>query len=252
MSFTQTLLIVCPLVFFAGLVDAISGGGGLISLPAYSFAGLPIHSAIATNKLSSCMGTSIATAKYVKNKFVPWHMVPLAIIGAFAGSSLGANLALRLTDYFFKIALLFIVPFVGFYVLKSKNLDQGNELIINKKNAIICAAISFCIGIYDGFYGPGTGTFLILLLTMCTHMELTKANGLTKVINWTTNVAALTVFLINGKTLIPLGLIAGCFNIAGNYIGATMFSNKSGKYTRPFLLLILTIFYIKLIYELFF
>lgn len=252
MSYEQTLLIVCPLVFVAGLVDAISGGGGLISLPAYFFARLPIHNAIATNKLSSCMGTTIATAKYIKNKFVPWRLVPLSVVGAFAGSHVGAELALQLTDYYFKIVLLFIVPLVAFYVLKSKNLYEGNEPVIDKKTTVVCAVISFATGIYDGFYGPGTGTFLILLFTVCTHMELTKANGLTKVINLTTNFSALTVFLINGKIMMSLGLIAGCFGIAGNYIGAGMFSDKSDKYTRPFLLLILTVFYVKLVYELFF
>lgn len=245
------LLIVYPLVFLAGLVDAISGGGGLISLPAYTFAGLPIHSAIATNKLSSCMGTSVATGRYIKNGFVPWKFVPLCVIGAFTGSSIGANLALLTTDYYFRILLLFLVPLAAYYVLKSKNLSDEGELAINTKNIIVSAIISLCIGIYDGFYGPGTGTFLILLLTLFTKMKLSNANGLTKVINWTTNVAALTVYLINGKVLIILGLTAGIFNIAGNYIGASMFSQKSGKYTRPFLLFILMLFYLKLLYELF-
>jgi len=251
MSLSQ-LIIVCPLVFLAGLVDAISGGGGLISLPAYTFAGLPIHSAIATNKMSSTMGTSIATAKYIKNKFVPWKLVPLSIIGAFIGSSAGANLALLVTDYYFKLLLLLIVPVAAFYVLKSKHLSEDGDLIVNSRNIIISGLISFGVGVYDGFYGPGTGTFLILLLTLFTHMKLSNANGLTKVINLTTNIAALTVFLLNGKVLIPLGLTAGAFNIAGNYIGSTMFTKKSGKFTRPFLLLILVLFYIKLLYELFF
>ncbi len=250
MTITQ-LFIICPMVFLAGLVDAISGGGGLISLPAYLFAGLPIHSAIATNKMSSCMGTTIATAKYIKDRFVPWKFVPLCVAGAFAGSSIGANLALMVSDYYFKMLLLVIVPVTAFYVLKNKELTNDTELVIDKKNIIVSGLISFGVGIYDGFYGPGTGTFLILLLSIFTRMKLTNANGLTKVINWSTNFAALTVFLLNAKVLIPLGLIAGAFNIAGNYIGANMFSKNSGKYTRPFLLLILSVFYVKLLYELF-
>lgn len=251
MSVSQ-LLIICPLVFLAGLVDAISGGGGLISLPAYTFAGLPIHSAIATNKLSSCMGTTISTTKYIKQRFVPWPFVPLCVIGAFSGSALGANLALLLSDYYFKLLLLLIVPLTAYYILKSNSLDSNTDLVINTQNVLIAGLIAFGIGIYDGFYGPGTGTFLIVLLSIFTHMKLTNANGLTKVINWSTNVAALTVYLLNAKVLIPIGLIAGLFNIAGNFIGANLFSKNSGKYAKPFLLLILCIFYIKLIYELFF
>lgn len=250
MTYAQ-FLIICPMVFLAGLVDAISGGGGLISLPAYTFAGLPIHSAIATNKMSSCMGTTIATAKYIKDRFVPWKLVPLCVIGAFAGSSIGANLALLISDYYFKLLLLVIIPITSFYVLKNKNLSDNSEFVINAKTIFITFTISFGIGIYDGFYGPGTGTFLILMLTGITRIKLTNANGLTKVINWSTNIAALTVFLINAKVLIPIGFVAGLFNIAGNYIGARMFSSNSSKYTKPFLLFILSIFYIKLLYDLF-
>ncbi len=244
------LLIVCPLVFLAGLVDAISGGGGLISLPAYTFAGLPIHFAIGTNKMSSTLGTCISTTKYIKNGFVPWKLVPLCVIGAFAGSSLGANIALLISDHYFKLLLLFIVPIAAFYVLKTKNFDSNEDFIIDKRAIIISGIISFVIGAYDGFYGPGTGAFLILSLTFFTHMKLSNANGLTKVINWTTDIASLIVYLMNGKVILLLGIISGLFNIAGNYIGATLFTQKSGKFTRPFLMFILVLFYIKLIVEL--
>lgn len=243
-------LIVCPMVFLAGLVDAISGGGGLISLPAYTFAGLPIHSAIATNKLSSCMGTTIATGKYISKGFVPWKLVPLAVLGAFTGSATGARLALLLTDHYFKMILLVIVPLTAFYVLKSKNLNDSSNAEITGKTIIVSGLISLVIGVYDGFYGPGTGTFLIILLTMLTRLNLTKANGLTKVINWSTNVAALTVYLLNGKVIWILGLTAGCFNIAGNFLGANMFAKGSSKYIRPFLLIVLSLFYMKLLTEL--
>lgn len=245
----KTFILVCPMVFLAGLVDAISGGGGLISLPAYTFAGLPIHNAIATNKISSCMGTTIATGSYIRKKFIPWKLVPLCVAAAFAGSSLGANLALLLTDRYFRMVLLVLVPFVAFYVLKSKNLsDSGEEIVLTGKHIVLSTLIAFVIGVYDGFYGPGTGTFLILLLTAATHMSLKKANGLTKVINWTTNVAALTVYLLNGKAILILGLIAGAFNIGGALIGANMFAKNAGKYTRPFLMVVLVLFYIKLIF----
>lgn len=247
----KMLLIICPLVFLAGLIDAISGGGGLLSLPAYTFAGLPIHNAIATNKMSSFMGTTLATGTYIAKGYVPWPLVPISIFTAFLGSNLGARLALMLTDHYFKLVLLVIIPIVAFYVLKSKNLNDSQQTEINLKTYLISGLISLAVGIYDGFYGPGTGTFLILLLTGFTHMSLTNANGLTKIINWTTNLSALVVYLMNGKTLLLIGLIAGSFNIAGNYIGANMFSKGGSKYIRPFLLLVLILFYIKLITDLF-
>ena len=98
----QTFLIVCPLVFLAGFVDAIAGGGGLISLPAYMFAGVPVHNAIATNKLSSCTGTVVSTWRLIKNKRVDWYFVPGTVVCALAGSVIGANLALIISDEILK------------------------------------------------------------------------------------------------------------------------------------------------------
>lgn len=249
MSF-YIFLIVCPLVFIGGLVDAIAGGGGLITLPAYMIAGLPAINAIATNKMSSSMGTTIATIKYGSDGFIPWKLVPFCVAGAFLGSSIGSNLALLVSDRYFKIVMLIILPLTALYILRSKGLSADKEPLGLGRTILISLAAAFCIGIYDGFYGPGTGTFLLLLLTGLAHMELTKANGLTKVINLTSNIAALTVYLINGKALLLLGLCAGVFNIAGNYIGATMFKKGGAKFTRPVMILVLAIFFVKVLYEL--
>ena len=116
-------LIVCPLVFLAGFVDSIAGGGGLISLPAYMFAGIPVHNAIATNKLSSSTGTVVSTARLIKNKKVDWGFVPGTVIGALIGSVAGANLALIISDHILKMVLVVILPIVAFCVLKDKNMD---------------------------------------------------------------------------------------------------------------------------------
>ncbi|MCQ2445421.1 MAG: sulfite exporter TauE/SafE family protein [Clostridia bacterium] len=242
-------LIICPLVFLAGFIDAIAGGGGLISLPAYSLAGLPLHAAVATNKMSSTMGTSIATAKYAKSGFIPWKLAPFGAGFAYLGSVLGANLALRTGDKAFKIILLCVLPVTAFYVLKKKHFDENKEELPFKKACLIASGIAFAVGIYDGFYGPGTGTFLILLLTGLGHMELKNANGLTKVINLTSNIAALTVYLINGQVLLLLGITAGLFNIAGNYLGARCFEKNSAGFAKPVTLVVLVIFWCKLIYE---
>ena len=109
-------LIVCPLVFLAGFVDSIAGGGGLISLPAYMFAGIPVHNAIATNKLSSSTGTVVSTARLIKNKKVDWGFVPGTVIGALIGSVAGANLALIISDHILKMVLVVILPIVAFCV----------------------------------------------------------------------------------------------------------------------------------------
>lgn len=157
-------LIVCPLVFLAGFVDAIAGGGGLISLPAYMFAGIPVHHAIATNKLSSATGTAVSTWHLVKSKCVDICLVPGTVACAFVGSIAGANLALIISDKVLKTVLVFVLPVVAFCVLRDKDLKPViPEGFTRKKQYLIMAACSFVIGIYDGFYGPGTGTFYCLL-----------------------------------------------------------------------------------------
>lgn len=245
-----TYLLVCPMVGLAGFIDSIAGGGGLITLPVYMMTGLPVHNCLATNKMSSSMGTCIATAKYAMSGFVPWRIAPFCVPCAFAGSALGANIALSISDRPFKMLMLVILPLTGAYVLFRKDLSPSGEELAFKKALLVSMAIAFCIGMYDGFYGPGTGTFLILLLTGIAKMKIEKANGLTKVINLSTNVAALSVFLLNGQVVLPLGLVAGCCNIIGNYIGASQFKKGGSKIARPVILVVLALFMIKVISEL--
>ena len=110
---------------------------------------------------------------------------------------------------------------------------------------LFSALIAFIIGIYDGFYGPGTGTFLLLLLTGIAHMGLKEANGITKAINLT----ALAVYLMNGKVIFLLGLIAGIFSIAGNYLGTRCFDKGGAKFVKPLMMVVLVIFFIKTLSE---
>jgi uncharacterized membrane protein YfcA len=245
-----TYLLVCPLTFLAGLVDAVAGGGGLISLPAYLIAGLPVHNAIATNKMSSSMGTTIATVRYGMSGFIPWKIALFCAVFAMVGSNIGANLALLLSDRVFKIVMLVILPLTAWYVLRGRALDGEREAFSAKKTTLIAMGIALAVGVYDGFYGPGTGTFLLLGLTALGHMPLQEANGTTKVINLTSNITALAVFLINGKVLLPLGIVAGLFNVAGNYLGARMFEKGGAKAVKPVMVIVLIIFFIRVITDL--
>lgn len=243
-------LLVCPLVFIAGLIDAIAGGGGLISLPAYLISGLPVHNAIATNKMSSSMGTAIATARYAHDGFVNWKLAPFCVVMAFIGSSLGSNLALMVNDSAFKLIMLVVLPLTAVFAGKSKALTSEKEPFPLGKTLALSMFIALVIGVYDGFYGPGTGTFLILFLTAVAHMKLSDANGVTKVINLTTNIAALTVFVLNGKVIYLLGIPAGIFSIAGNYVGTRFFEKGGSKAVKPVMLIVLTVFFVKTAYEL--
>ena len=197
-------LIVCPLVFLAGFVDAVAGGGGLISLPAYMIAGLPVHFAIGTNKLSSGMGTTLATARFgSKNGYIV-RRTRSAMSQLIGSSSWAQNTGLQLDDYYFKRLILVILPCTALYLTFGKPFVGEKESFPVRKMILFSYLIAFIIGIYDGFYGPGTGTFLLLLLTGIAHMGLKEANGITKAINLTTNLTALAVYLMNGKVIFLL------------------------------------------------
>lgn len=246
-------LIVCPLVFLAGFVDAIAGGGGLISLPAYIIAGVPAHVALGTNKLASSMGTTISTARYLKHGYIKGKtMIRIAVcasVVSLAGSSIGSSLALLVSEQVLKNLMIVVLPVVAFYVLRNKNLGSVAAVEPLSDRATFAAAIlaAFFVGGYDGFYGPGTGTFLILILTGAARMEVREASALTKVINLSSNVAALVTFLVNGTVLYGLGLVAGVFCIAGHYLGSGLVVHNGQRIVRPVVLLVLAILFVKIL-----
>ena len=247
----RMFLIVCPLVFLAAVVDAIGGGGGLISLPAFLFAGLPPHMAAATNKLSSSCGTTVVTARLIKNKLIDFRLALPSVVMAIIGSSIGAKVALLIPDEIFLRIMVVILPVCAFFVLNKKMFnDEGSDDIQVNVKTYACAMISaLVIGMYDGMYGPGTGTFLIIAFTVFAKISIKKANGQAKVINLTSNITSLIVFLINRQVLIPLGIAAAVCNMAGGYIGAGLAIKNGSKITKPCILLVLSILLVKIIIE---
>lgn len=244
-------LIVCPLALVAGFVDAIAGGGGLISLPAYFFAGLPAHAAIATNKLSSTLGTAVATVRYALFGYMVRRFVITGVACGLIGSAVGANLALLADATVLMVFMLAALPPVAVLVFRAKDLNRFSERPLPPGAALAATAvIALVVGVYDGFYGPGTGTILMLLLTAVGRQDVKSAAGTTKAINLATNAAALTVFLANGQVLVGLGLAAAAFNIAGNWLGSTFFDKKGALILRPIMLVVIALFAAKLVADL--
>ncbi len=246
-----TYLIVCPLVFLAGLVDSIAGGGGIISLPAYLFAGLPVHFAIATNKLSSFCGTTIATGRYIKHRCYQKELAVPTIVAALAGSVIGAHLVLHTADTYLRYMLLFVLPVVAVIIIVKKNTitsknSEETQSLTRIKFALAVIA-SFFIGMYDGFYGPGTGTFLMLMFTALIGLDTRQAAGNTKFVNWASNAAALVTFLLSGKVIGSLGAAAAVCSILGNYVGSGMVIKNGSKFVRPVIILVLLMLFIKIL-----
>lgn len=245
-----TFLIVCPLVFLAGFVDAIGGGGGLISLPAYLMAGLPSHMAVATNKFSSTCGTLVSTARYCLKGYADWKLGIPGMIAAVLGAQVGARIALTVSDEVFKIVLLVLLPVIAIYVLLKKDLKNKDSAPMPfKKQLALLVPLTFLIGMYDGFYGPGTGTFLILIYTGLIRMDVLTASANMKLANLASNISALLIFLSEGLVLLPLGLAAAAFSIGGHYLGAGLAIKNGAKIVRYIILGVIALLFLRLIAE---
>ena len=245
-----SFLIVCPLLFLSGLVDSIAGGGGLISLPAFMLTGMPMHASLATNKLSSTFGTAVAAARLFRNGLIDLRLALPAVIAGGAGSALGSSLSLIMPEALIEKILLFVLPAAAFLVLNKRlfrdNPDSGIQ-IHSARTCTIVILTALIVGSYDGLYGPGTGSFIIIAFTVFAKMPIIKANGLAKAINLTTNLAAHAVFLIHGQAVIALGLAGAACSIAGDYIGTGLAMSKGARIARPVLIAVLALILFRII-----
>ncbi len=242
-----------PFIFLAGLVDSIAGGGGLISLPAYVAAGLPMHVALATNKFSSACGTVFSTARYLHAKMIDLPVALVSAVLALLGSYLGTRAVLLLSGDFLRWLLLVVIPLIAVLTLIRKNFggqDRSRQLKLGLR-LFLGGLAGLLIGFWDGFFGPGTGTFLILVYALLLHYDFVVANGNTKVVNLASNLAALTAFLVAGKVYFPLAVPAAAFGIAGNLIGSKLVVRNGNNLIRPIFILALVLLLGRIVWDLF-
>lgn len=247
----KVYLIACPMVFLAGMIDAIGGGGGLISLPAYMLAGLPIHTALGTNKLSSCGGTLVSLGRFIREGLVNIRLAVPSMAAAMAASAIGARASLMMPDKVLAVVLVCVLPISAFIVLNRKLFGQEVEEVRRPDRRMYITAVlaALIVGLYDGFYGPGAGTFWIIAFTVFARMDIRHANAQTKVINSTTGVTSLLVFIQGGTVLFPLALTAMLFNMLGNYIGTGMMLKNGTKIVRPAIMIVLALLTVKVVTE---
>ena len=248
-------LIVCPLTMLAGLIDSVAGGGGLISLPAYLAAGLPPHLAAGSNKLSACIGSLAANLAYIKSKAVPWRTALFGVLGALPGAAIGTRLLLIISGDIIRPMLLIAVPVVAWLVFRAKSQEApplSGWRASRWAGAVIPLAAGLVIGMYDGFFGPGTGTFLALALRGALHLSWLRATAAAKMINLASNAASLVVFLFSGQVAVALALTASVFSVAGNLIGARLAMKKGGKAIRVMLIVALALLLARVAWDLLF
>ncbi|MCQ2419056.1 MAG: TSUP family transporter [Clostridia bacterium] len=244
------VLLICAGVFVASVIDAIGGGGGLITVPVYLMAGLPAHFALGTNKLSSCLGTTASTARYLRKGYVNLRLAIPSIAAALFGAHFGTRLQLLVSDKYLSYALIAVLPLVAFVILRKKTFSETPGEIDAWKQWVIVLFASLVIGMYDGFYGPGTGTFLLIIFCRLAKIDVRTASGNVKLVNFSSNLGALITSLLAKTVLVPVGLIAAVFAFAGQYVGAGMMIKNGTKIVTPVILTVLCLLLIKIILEL--
>lgn len=253
MTYPIQLLILCPLLFLAGFGDAIAGGGGTISVPAFMLIGLPTTATLGTNKMVMSMGTLTSVYQYGKNRRIVWATALHAALGSFTGAALGAKVTILAGEKFMNIALLVLLP-AAFLFLCLKKSFGGGEFIPQPATLRSCALAALCgllVGFYDGFFGPGAGTFYIMALTAVIGLSLPEASADAKVANVGSNIGALVTFLLNGAVLWRYALPGILFTVSGNYFGSRLAIKNGAKFIRPVMAVMILLLILKTAFSLF-
>ncbi|MBC2723698.1 MAG: TSUP family transporter, partial [Desulfosporosinus sp.] len=201
------LTIICTLGFIAAMVDAIAGGGGLISLPALLMVGVPPHLALGTNKFAASLASLNSSITFARSGKVHFPLVKWQITFTLIGALLGAWAVLRVSSDFLNKAVLFLILLVGIYTLVHNNLGMENKFKgLSRSKILLGCLFAVILGFYDGFFGPGTGSFLIFSFIALFGFDFVAASANSKVLNFTSNIASLMMFAWNGKIVYSYGI----------------------------------------------
>lgn len=243
----KMLLIICPLIFAAGFVDAVAGGGGLISLPAYMLAGLPAHQAAGCNKFSACLGTIVAAGNYIKSGKVKLRIAVFSAVGAIMGSGIGTWLALLISERLLKGIMMVAIPLVAIFLVTQKNLGietTEKDWSLNMQS-LISFGIGTVIGCYDGLVGPGTGTFLIIAFSGVLGIDLVTSSGCAKVTNLASNVTSMIIYAIGGKVLFILAVPAALCSMLGGHLGSRFAIKGGSQKVRYIMFVVIGLLFVK-------
>ncbi len=246
------LALLCAAAFLAGLIDAVVGGGGLIQIPAL-FGVLPQAlpaTVFGTNKLASIFGTFTAALRYSRRIDIPWRMALPAALAAFALSYFGAMTVALLPKEWLRPLVLALLVVVTAYTYARKNLgavDQGRQH--GRRDMVLAVLLGGVIGFYDGFFGPGTGSFLIFVFVRFFGLDFLRASATAKVVNAATNLAALLYFGAHGQVLWLTAAAMALFNIGGALVGSHLAMSQGAGFVRRVFLGVATVLILKFAWD---
>jgi uncharacterized membrane protein YfcA len=234
--------------FIAGLVDSIAGGGGIITLPVMLSLGFPPHIALGTNKFQASFGSFTASYYYIKKDVVVLKSCINGIIFTLIGAALGTWSVQQLSSDVLKYIIPILLTGIIIYSLIKTNLGESDRRArMNELAFYLIAGLTF--GFYDGFFGPGVGSLWAIAFVAGLGYNLKKATGYTKVMNFTSNIVSLILFIIGGYVIFMAGIVMALGQIAGSKIGAEMVIKRGAKFIRPLFITIVVLTTLKLIYD---
>ncbi|MEY2429064.1 MAG: uncharacterized protein QOJ40_1949 [Verrucomicrobiota bacterium] len=231
----------------AGFVDSIAGGGGLITLPVLLSLGMTPQQALGTNKLQATCGSGSAAWHYATAKTVPLKDCIRGFLLSMGGAVLGTLAVQHVDPSFLKRAIPILLLAVAIYTLRKPRLGE-TDLHPRMQRVWFDVTFGLTIGFYDGFFGPGTGTFWTMAFMLGLGFNLTKATGYTKVMNFGSNLSSLAFFLASGSVLFAAGLTMGFGQLIGAQIGARMVTRRGTKLIRPIFISVVLVLTLKLLY----
>lgn len=244
------ILFLCVAGFVAAFVDSIAGGGGLISLPALIASGVPPHLALGTNKFASTCASMTSTVKFARSGKIRFGLVRWQIPCTAVGAALGVRTVLHLDEAFLTGMIVVLVFAVALYTFLKKDfgaVDRSTDLTRGRIAAGMVFALA--LGFYDGFFGPGTGSFLIFLFIRVFGFDFTVAAGNGKILNFTSNIVSLVLFAVGGKIVYLAGVPMALFMIAGAWAGTHVAVRNGARVIRPIFLTIAVALAVKLIWQ---
>ncbi|MGM9525688.1 MAG: sulfite exporter TauE/SafE family protein [Peptococcaceae bacterium] len=249
MEWLGDLLYVCPLLFIAGVIDAIAGGGGLIALPTYLMTGMPVHMAYGCGKLQCSLGSTMAVLRFWKNDVLDGKFAVLTAVAAMAASAVCTQLVLYLDGEIVRRIVLVMLPVAAILILIPKKKGQGKIIrqVVNRKNILLVLAAGLLLGTYDGMFGPGGGTIAIMIFSLLLHYDLRVASANSKMVIMASNYMALLGYLATGNIVYQIAIPATICNMLGNYVGAGLAIKNGEKLIRPLMLVIVGVLIVKIV-----
>ena len=235
----SSTIVVCVAALCAGFIDAIVGGGGLVQTPVLfmAFPNLPVANLLGTTKIPSFSGTAVSLYQYAKRVSIEWKMILWVALAAFCSSMAGSRLVSLVSNQTLKPIILGALILVAIYTYSKKNFGQQKELLLTFNQTLLRGiSAGLLIGFYDGFIGPGTGSFLVLIFISVLGQDFLHASAHAKIVNMATNLASIIYFAINGNILFELAIPMAACNMLGGFIGSKFALLKGNKFIRLFFL----------------